>query len=281
MKETYLQELLNVAQETAVSAGQLAKEKFDQPRIVESKGFRDLVTDVDVAAQKVIVEGILQQFPDHGFLPEEADATLPDSGPIIWIIDPIDGTTNYSRQQPVFAISVAATRPVYDAAQTVVAYEPLAGVVYDPMREEMFWVTKGGGAVRKDSNGRIHPLHTSPVNNLNDAVLCLSLGSTREKRTQARQWVEALGEYVFTMRDIGSATLSLAWVAAGRLDMYINQNIKPWDVAAAALLIEEAGGKFGNTSGNGFDWVGGAGDCLGTNGRIHSQTVQILVENKL
>ncbi len=281
MNQEILLELLRVARETAVSAGQFAKEKFDQPRTVESKGFRDLVTDVDIAVQKLIVDNILDHFPDHGFLPEEEDATLPESGPIIWIIDPIDGTTNYSRQQPIFAISIAATHPVYDATQTVIAYEPLAGVVYDPMCAEMFWATKGGGAVRKDGNGRIYPLQTSPVNNLNDAALCLSLGSTRDKRIQAQQWMRALGEYVFTIREIGSATLSLAWVAAGRLDIYVNQGIKPWDVAAAALLLEEAGGSFGNTTGNGFDWVGGAGDCLATNGRVHAQTLQILAENRL
>lgn len=280
MNETNLLELLQVARETAVSAGHFAKEKFDQPRTVTSKGFRDLVTEMDIAVQNLIVSNILQHFPDHGFLPEET-ADLPDSGPIIWIIDPIDGTTNYSRQQPIFAISVAATRPVLNAQQQITAYEPLAGVVYDPMQNELFWATKGGGAVRQDSNGRIHPLHVSAVNNLNDAILCLSLSSSPQKRAQAQQWIQTLGEHVFTMRDIGSATLSLAWVAAGRLDIYINQNIKPWDVAAAVLLIEEAGGCFGSTNGTEFDWVGGAGDCLGTNGRIHTQTVQILTQNRL
>ena len=102
-----LPELLKVARNTAVSAGQLAQEKWYEPRQIESKGFRDLVTDVDLAAQQLIVESILQAFPNHGFLPEEEDDTLPTTGPIIWIIDPIDGTTNYSRQQPNFAISIA------------------------------------------------------------------------------------------------------------------------------------------------------------------------------
>jgi len=134
---------------------------------------------------------------------------------------------------------------------------------------------------KKDGNGRIQSLQVSPINTLNEAVLVLSLGSTKKVRTQAQQWLQAMNEHVFTIRNIGSATLSLAWLAAGRLDIIFYQNIKPWDVATGALLIEEAGGVFTNTRGSGFDWVGNAGDCLATNGRVHTSTLKILAQHKI
>ncbi len=276
-----LPQLLNVARDTAVSAGQLAREKWYAPRDVQSKGFRDLVTDVDVAAQKMIVTGILQAFPDHGFLPEEEDDSLPQAGPIIWIIDPIDGTTNYSRQQPNFAISVAATRPIFDAQQNITAYEPLAGVVYDPMRHELFSAMKGEGARLEDGSGHRHTLKVSTVDNLQNAVLCLSLGSSELRRQQAQKWLHAFNEDIFTVRSIGSATLSLVWVAAGRFDIYFNQNIKAWDVAAGALILQEAGGEFSNLAGDGFAWLSPQAECVATNGRIHTTTLQILNDHKI
>ena len=276
-----LPQLLKVARDTAVSAGHLAQEKWYTPREVQSKGFRDLVTDVDVAAQKLIVTGILETFPDHGFLPEEDDESLPQTGPIIWIIDPIDGTTNYSRQQPNFAISVAATRPILDAEQNIVVYEPLAGAIYDPMRHELFSAMKGQGARLEDGSGHRHTLHVSVVDRLQNAVLCLSLGSTEKKRLQAQKWLHAFNEDVFTVRSIGSATLSLAWVAAGRFDIYFNQNIKAWDLAAGALILQEAGGTYSDLDGGDFAWLADGADCVTTNGRLHSKTLQILNSHKI
>ena len=276
-----LPQLLKVARDTAVSAGQLAQEKWYTPRDVHSKGFRDLVTDVDIAAQKLIVASILQAFPNHGFLPEEEDDRLPQTGPIIWIIDPIDGTTNYSRQQPNFAISVAATRPNFDAKHNMVTFEPLAGAIYDPMRHELFSAMKGQGARLEDGSGHRHILKVSSVNNLTNAVLCLSFGSNEQKREQAQKWLHAFNQDVFTVRSIGSATLSLAWVAAGRFDIYFNQNIKAWDVAAGALILQEAGGAFSAVDGEGFAWLADQADCVATNGRLHRQTIQILSNHKI
>ena len=276
-----LPELLKVARNTAVSAGTLAKEQWYEPRHVQSKGFRDLVTDVDVAAQKVIVNGILEAFPNHGFLPEEEDDSLPNTGEIIWIIDPIDGTTNYSRQQPNFAISVAATKPVLDAQENIIAFEPIVGAVYDPMRDELFSAMKGQGARLEDGSGHRHTLQASPVKYLSDAVLCLSLGSNKKRRTQAHRWLTAFNEHVFTVRNIGSATLSLAWIAAGRFDIYFNQNIKAWDVAAGALILQEAGGSFSNLNGGDFAWLDEQPECVATNGRIHHPTLQILADNRI
>ncbi|MCP4425514.1 MAG: hypothetical protein GY803_13555, partial [Chloroflexi bacterium] len=143
-----IMELLGAARETAVSAGNLIRQKWSQPRQIKNKGFRDVVTDTDIAAQQLITDAIRARFPDHGFLTEEEDGNLPVDGPVIWVIDPVDGTTNFSRAIPTFCVSIAAV-----SAKN----EVLAGAVYDPMRDELFSAAKGQGATL---NGR--PIHVSP-----------------------------------------------------------------------------------------------------------------------
>jgi fructose-1,6-bisphosphatase/inositol monophosphatase family enzyme len=136
MSHIDLTQLLAVAQETTVAAGDLIRQKWDQPRQTCSKGFRALVTNADLAAQRLITDRIQRAFPSHGFLREEENAALPTEGTVIWVIDPVDGTTNYSRQLPVFCVSIAAAVP---GAGLVV------GVVYDPMRQEYFSGVAGAG----------------------------------------------------------------------------------------------------------------------------------------
>lgn len=121
MSPINLQSLLETAESAALAAGKLAHQKWAQPRELTNKGFRDLVTDADVACQKVITEIIRSQFPTHGFLTEEEDSDLPTSGPVLWVIDPIDGTTNYSRQNPLFCVSVAAVAPVPSTQYSVLS----------------------------------------------------------------------------------------------------------------------------------------------------------------
>ena len=148
-------ELLECAVGTAITAGQFIREQWQQPRQLHHKGFRDIVTDADVAAQKIITDGIRGRFPDHGFLTEEDDSTLPLSGPIRWVIDPIDGTTNYSRQLPEFSISIAAVNDKHTI---------LVGVVYDPMRDELFRAVQGQGQWQASLCDRINqPAHSIDV----------------------------------------------------------------------------------------------------------------------
>lgn len=238
-------QLLAVAREAALAAGEEARRMFSQPRQITSKGPRDVVTDADLAAQAIITSMIRESFPDHGFLPEEQDDELPDDGPVLWIIDPIDGTVNYSRWLPIFCVSIAAVRN--DPPLTI--DDVLAGVVYDPMQDEMFTAVAGGPCLleEKGLHGRL--LQTSAVENLQDALIAIDWPLVEERRQEALNLISGLGHGINVFRSIGSATLAMAWVAAGRLDGYINFQLKPWDVAAAGLLVKQAGGVVSDLAG--------------------------------
>ncbi|VAW41405.1 Inositol-1-monophosphatase [hydrothermal vent metagenome] len=252
----------HVACETAVSAGHLAREMFSQPRQIKNKGFRDIVTDADFATQLLITNAIQQAFPDHGFLTEEEDSQLPESGPIIWIIDPIDGTTNYSRQFPEFCVSIAACIPTADG------FIPVAAAIYDPMRQELFSAAQGQGATVQFGDKPPRPTQVSSVANAADGLLCIDWSSSANKRASILQLLNELAPKLFTIRAIGTAALAMAWVAAGRVDTYLNLNLRPWDVAAALLLVQESGGSFTAPSGNPLVWDVAGMACLVSNGRI-------------
>lgn len=266
MPQIDLTQLLTVAQETAVSAGNLVREKFGQPRRTTNKGFRDLVTDADLAAQRLITNRIQQAFPSHGFLPEEENAALPTEGEVIWVIDPVDGTTNYSRQLPVFCVSVAAAIP---------GEGPVVGVVYDPMRQECFSGARGEGAWL---NGRC--LQVSPVTDLSQMIIGLDWSHNKTTRQSVLDSLPRFAHQVQTVRAFGSAALALAWVAAGRLDAYLNYNLQPWDTAAAGLLIHEAGGRLSHLdqSATPLPWSEKHQSMLGSNGRIHQQLLEQVAE---
>ncbi len=262
-------ELLEVAQDTAVAAGRLACEKWRQPREISHKGFRDLVTDADFAVQSLITGRIRAHFPAHGFLTEEDDSDLPTEGEIIWIVDPIDGTTNYSRQQPNFAVSIAAAQP------TSAGFEPVAGAIYDPARDELFSGGRRLGAALTTGK-HVFPLRVSPVTTLSEAIIGLDWSSSPDKRYTTLGILARFSQEAFTMRVIGSATLAMAWVAAGRLDAYYNLNLKPWDLAAAVILLLEAGGTYSNIDGGLLDWNAPGSHCLMSNGRIHQPLLQLI-----
>lgn len=258
MSNIDLTNLLKVAQETAVSAGDLIQQKLSQPRQTQAKGPRDLVTDADFAAQQLITQQIQQAFPTHGFLPEETNADLPTTGEIIWVIDPIDGTTNYSRQIPIFCVSIAAALP--DSG-------PVVGVVYDPLRQDCFTGIKGEGAWL---NGR--SLHVSPINQLDQAIIGLDWSHSRQMRQSTLDVIPKLAHNVYTVRAVGSAALALAWVAAGRLDGYLNYKLQPWDTAASNLIIAEAGGQLSHINGSDTPhWASKNQAIVASNGRIHTE----------
>jgi myo-inositol-1(or 4)-monophosphatase len=246
--------------ETAVLAATLAREKFLQPRQLRSKGFRDIVTDADVVAQKIITDGILERFPEHGFLTEEDDSSLPTTGPVCWVIDPIDGTTNYSRQVPEFSISIAAVNE---------QQEVLVGVIYDPMRQELFRVVKGQGAWLQDQQ-----IFVSRVDSLADSIMMFDWSRQPELREQVLSRLGKVAPEVHSLRSIGTAALAQAWVAAGRADGYFNFSLSAWDVAAGSLLIQEAGGQMSDGWGRPFEWHNTSQGILATNGRIHSALIK-------
>lgn len=268
MSDVVLERLLGVAEETAVSAAALLREKWEQPRQLTAKGFRDLVTDADFASQKLITGHIQQTFPDHGFLTEEEAGDLPSSGSIIWVIDPVDGTTNYSRQIPIFTVAIAAV--------DTQANEVVVGVILDPMRQELFSAAKGQGAWLRVGEREKRPLTTSTVPTLAESIISLDMSHDRQTRQSSIEFVQQFGNEVSKLRLIGSAALSLAWLAAGRIDAYLNYRLQPWDVAAAGLLVQEAGGVLTAPNGQPWHWAARASGVLATNGRLHPQFLQLL-----
>jgi myo-inositol-1(or 4)-monophosphatase len=247
---------LEAAELAARQAGELLRQKWRQPRQVQSKGFRDWVTDADREAQALMTTIIRQRFPDHAFITEEEDRSLPTRGPVYWVIDPVDGTSNYSRQLPVYCVSIAAAVAV--AGDAPLEAQVVAGVIYDPARDEMYSAARGRGA---HCNGR--PLQASSTADLTQAIIGFDWSREQAQREQGQVIVDQLGSQAHTIRIFGSAALGLAWVAAGRLDGYLNLTIGPWDGAAAALLIDEAGGRMDNLSGQ--PWRLGDGGCLAGN----------------
>lgn len=265
MDSKMLDELQSVATQAALEAGELLREKWAKPRQISEKGFRDLVTDADRASQTLITGLIQSYFPNHGFLVEEEAVNLPTNGPVIWVIDPVDGTTNYSHHIPTYCVSIAAMkRP---SPQTNLSGpEILIGVIYDPMRNELFQAAANQGATL---NG--NKIQVSTISSLEQAVIAFDWSHHPEKRQTTLNMLQKIAHNVHTLRAIGSAALALAWVAAGRLEGYFNLNLKPWDFAAGKLLIEEAGGRVEILSGAPWN-VEDVGSIVG-NGRVSPEQI--------
>ncbi len=262
------EKLLQVAEKAALAAGNVAHERFGRPHKITMKGFRDLVTDADIAAQETITNIIRSNFPEHGFLTEEDDDTLPAEGSIIWIIDPIDGTTNFSRNLPAFCVSIAAIQNKTPSKEENV----LAGVIYDPMRNEMFSTALGG---ENQLNGR--PMHTSQIDEIKHAQIAYDWNRTEYLRQLTLKSITNLAQEVETLRSFGTAALALAWVAAGRIDGYFNYSLKAWDMAAANLMIRQAGGRMSTISGEALDFSTNVNkDCVASNGTLHAPLITFL-----
>lgn len=252
--------VLQTAIEAAHRAGRVIAECFPAQRNVTVKGYRDIVTEVDTAAEAIIIELINERFPGHAILSEEAGGAGIGAG-ITWVVDPLDGTTNYARRIPCFCVSVGVLEDG----------EPLAGAIYDPLREQTFAAERGKGATL---NGA--PIHASRASPLSRTVLALDWGHSDEVRAQTLKLLSEVAPRCGTVRAMGSAALALAYVAAGWLDGYFNLALKPWDTAAGTLLIAEAGGCC--TTLDGTPYRVGTPGCLATNSLIHNELLAIITD---
>ena len=227
------------AEEAARRAGTVLAERFSRTRTIETKGSSlDLVTDADRASEQVLLAFLRERHPGHAVLAEESGASGAAGGHR-WIVDPLDGTTNYAHGLPHFSVSVAVEGP--DGAV-------LAGAVYDPTREELFSAARGQGATLDGA-----PLRTSGADLLDRALLVSGFPYDLRERPQ---FPIALFTHFLTrsrgVRRFGSAALDLAYVASGRFDGYFETSLKPWDSAAGALLVTEAGGAVTHFDGAAF-----------------------------
>ena len=246
---------LAVAEEAALKAGKLLMSSYGKLKNsqIHVKSKNDFVTELDKKSEKLIISAIKRSFPKHSIQGEESG--LAKGAGALWIVDPLDGTANYIHQFPMFSVSIG-----------VMAGGALqAGVVYDPVHRELFSSARGKGAYLNKKRFQV-----SKINRLSDAFMATGIPFRARNR---------FGEYMSSFRKIslasagmrrgGSAALDLAYVACGRLDGFWEINLSPWDIAAGALLIQEAGGKVTDLWGR-ADYLQN-GDILASNGKIHAQ----------
>jgi myo-inositol-1(or 4)-monophosphatase len=253
--------LLNVMVQAALKAGKSLARDFGEVQNlqVSLKGPGDYVSQADRKAEKIVQEELLKARPTYGFAGEESEEIKGTDGAHRWIVDPLDGTTNFLHGIPQFATSIGLERNG----------EIVAGVVYNPATDELFTAEKGGGAFVNDRRLRV-----SARKNLSDAVIGCGiphLGRSMHGRFLV-QLRHVMGE-VAGIRSFGSASLDLAYVAAGRQDGFWEEGLQPWDIAAGIILIREAGGFSSDLSG-GSDMFGSGTFCAG-NEHIHKALLDV------
>jgi myo-inositol-1(or 4)-monophosphatase len=250
--------LLDTAIEAARAAGQEIVKRLPEERVAHSKGLRDIVTDADLAAQEALASIIHSRFPGHGILSEEG--LRPDgNADTIWVLDPLDGTTNYAHRYPCFSVSVGVVQ----------GDELAAGVVYDPLREQLFCAERGSGAAMNGARLRV-----SQTDQLIHALVSLDYAREPELRAEQMAAMVNCSRYIHTFRSLGSAALSLCYVAAGWLEAYFHWTLYPWDVAAGGLILLEAGGAITDVDGSPWNYT--LPRCLATNGVLHPAFVEAM-----
>jgi len=275
MDKELLDRAAAVGRQAALAAGAVLRQNFCKPHRITFKGAIDPVTETDIQSQEMITALIRQTFPGHGLLAEEttgegqgeqprpavsAPSWEEDPPAYRWIIDPLDGTVNFAHGFPAFCVSIALE------AEGTLQY----GVIYDPLRDELFEARKGGGAFL---NGQ--PIRVSQTARLDRALL--ATGFPYDIRERLPETLGRLGRMLGVaqgVRRAGSAALDMAYVACSRCDGFWEENLKPWDTAAGLLIITEAGGKITTFSGGDYDIY--AANIVASNGLLHMAIIEEL-----
>jgi myo-inositol-1(or 4)-monophosphatase len=264
-----LPDYLAAAMDAARTGAAILESWRSKFKVIE-KARADLVTEADVASQKGVREYLLGLFPDHGFVGEEdfvgqpIEATRPPSDDVpTWVVDPLDGTTNFVHDVPAYCVSIG----LWWHGEAVV------GVIYDPRMKEMFTAAKGCGAYL---NGE--PMKVSAAPNLHDALLSTGFPAKYEAQMRNFEAWKRLSSQAQALRRSGSTALNLAYVACGRFDGYWAYDNWPWDVMAGAALVSEAGGKLSGIEGGPFDPF--RPDCCITNGSVHGELLQVVNDGR-
>ncbi len=252
--------MLNFAIETAREAGQLLLEKFGRKLNVSKKGDINLVTEADLASEKLIIERIRSYYPKHSILAEESGAAELDGGSEWkWIIDPLDGTTNFAHGYPCWCVTLALE---YKG-------EIVVGVTFDPTRNELFAAERGRGATLNNK-----PIRVSDTESIADALIVTGFPYDFKQR---ENFARHLTDFLLLSRGVrrdGSAAIDMAYIACGRFDGFWEEGLNPWDVAAGVLLIEEAGGNVTYYDGSKFS-IYDPPICA-SNGLIHGEMLKVL-----
>jgi len=251
--------MLNFAIRVARDAGRLLRNRVGTRIDIDHKGAINIVTDVDLASERLIREAISTYYPRHEILAEEGG--LSESGSEYrWIVDPLDGTTNYAHGYPIFCVSIALE----------CKGEVVLGVVYDPMRDELFAAERGAGAALNNK-----PIHVSKTAELMQGLL--STGFPYDIRTSKLTNLDHWANFAMNaqaLRRDGAAALDLCYVACGRFDGFWELNLSPWDTAAGALIVSEAGGRVSTFTGGSFSNY--EPEVVASNGLIHDRMLEVL-----
>jgi myo-inositol-1(or 4)-monophosphatase len=255
--------LLATAIEAVMKAGEIQMSYIESGFNISHKGTIDLVTEADIAVENMFRKLIAERFPDHTILAEEYGQDVETrSASHCWVFDPIDGTSNYAHGLPIFCSSLALE---IDGRGEI-------GAIYDPTRKELFVAERGGGAFL---NGR--PIQVSAADRLVDSMLVT--GFPYDVHQRISEIVGLFGEFVGrarAVRRLGSAALDLCYIASGRMDGFWEQDLKPWDIAAGTIIVEEAGGRVTDFTGEAS--TSRRSQLLATNGRIHDEMLDVTRE---
>ena len=254
--------LLDVAVEAGRKAGSILLDHTRSGFRIEYKNPINLVTDADHAAERCVIDHIHTRFPTHGFLAEEQGRIEQSPSPYLWIIDPLDGTTNFAHGYPTYCVSIGLE---YRGRCVL-------GVVFDPTRDDLFTATEGCGA---QLNG--HPIHVSNTSTLDNSLLVT--GFAYDIRESPRNNLDHFAKFALKAQGIrrtGSAALDLCYVAAGRFDGFWEVKLNPWDMAAGSILVKEAGGRLTDFLGRDLSLYGQ--ELVASNGHIHHAMLTVLNE---
>ena len=259
--------MLNIAIKAARKAGEIIIKGFERAETIQSrqKGNNDFTTEIDIKAEQEIIYHLKKSYPSHSIIAEESGYLPGKDNDYTWIVDPLDGTSNFMRTLPHFAISIALK----------VKEQIQQAVIYDPLKQELFTATKGAGA---QLNGR--RLRIDNKKSLSGALVSLILPLQEDSicKKVYGLWEELSKEIAGTRR-LGSAALDLAYVAASRIECYCEIGLKPWDLAAGSLIVREAGGLVGDFSGSESYLT--SGNILAANSRIFASMAHLLEKHGL
>jgi myo-inositol-1(or 4)-monophosphatase len=251
--------MLDFAISVAQEAGRLLRDRIGSRIDITHKGSIDIVTDVDLASERLIRERIATHYPRHQVLAEEG-GLAESASDYRWVVDPLDGTTNYAHGFPVFCVSIALQH----------LGETILGVVYDPMREELFTAERGTGAALNN-----RPIRVSSTGDILQSLL--STGFPYDIKTSNLTNLDHWANFAMhaqALRRIGSAALDLCYVACGRFDGFWELSLNPWDMAAGALIVSEAGGRITDFQGNQFSSY--KPEVIASNGLIHDRMIEVI-----
>jgi myo-inositol-1(or 4)-monophosphatase len=273
MKYPQTMKLLKESIRIAKQAGEILIQESEKGITVNEKSKNNLVTNADHAAENFIIEEIKKLYPKHGIIAEESSNGQEEmekklrKSDYIWIIDPLDGTTNFSRDLPLFAVSIGIFKKKETQSSKnfeYIAGELVTGVVYAPRLNELFYAEKGKGAFLNDKK-----IQVSDVKKIETSLTVTGFPPTHKERNLP--YFNSMVHKSRAVRRLGAASLDLCYIAAGRFDGFWEFGLKPWDIAAGSLIITEAGGTISDTNGNTPDLFGE--DILATNGKIHHEMV--------